>query len=152
MFRKIALGIAILMFLTGASLCLADSKEVAREGTYVAYDDGLVKDTNTGLEWIVGPDKDIAWQEAKSWVEGLNAGNAGWRMPKMNELEGLYQQGVGERNMTPLLKTTGWWVWSKDFKEGSPYSVAWNFSFFYGNGRWNCPKELTDRRAFAVRP
>ena len=62
----------------------------------MAYDNGIVRDTATGLEWVAGPDKDTPWEEAKTWVESLNIGE-GWRMPKMGELEGLYKQGSGER-------------------------------------------------------
>jgi hypothetical protein len=139
-----------LAFLVVGNLCFADSKEIGRDGVYVAYENGIVKDTVTNLEWVVGPDKDTMWAEAKSWVESLNIGK-GWRMPKMGELEGLYKEGSGERNMTPLLKTNGWWVWSEDFKETTSHSMAWNFGFFYGTGRWDFSEESTDRRAFAVR-
>ncbi len=38
---------------------LAAQKEVGRDGVYLAYADGIVKDTKTGLEWIAGPDKNI---------------------------------------------------------------------------------------------
>jgi len=118
------------------------------DGTYVAYANGVVKDTKTGLEWKVGPDKDTNWHEARSWVQSLNLDGGGWRMPTMDELEGLYKDGIGKRNMTPLLKTTGRWVWSGE-TQGS--SDARNFDFgngtrVYGN-RYASPNE----RAFAVR-
>ncbi len=150
--RKALISIALLSLFCGGNLCLADSKEIARDGVYIAYKNGIVRDTGTGLEWIAGPHSDTPWEEAKSWVEALNIGK-GWRMPKMGELEGLYKEGSGKRNMTPFLKTNGWWVWSEDFKEATPpHNMAWNFSFYYGTGRWNFSDESTDRRAFAVRP
>jgi hypothetical protein len=148
--KKIALNITLIGFLLGGSLCFAASNEIGRDGTYVAYDNGIVRDTSTGLEWVAGPDKDTTWEEAKLWVGGLNTGK-GWRMPKMGELEDLHKEGSGERNMTPLLKTNGWWVWSEDFKETTSHSMAWNFNFFHGTGRWNFSEDSTDRRAFAVR-
>jgi len=88
-----------------------------------------VKDTRTGLEWVAGPDRDTNWNEARSWVQSLDLDGGGWRMPTMDELEGLYKKGAGSRNMTPLLETTGWWVWSGETK-GS--SVAWPFGFRHG--------------------
>lgn len=148
--KILVIGMALLAFFLTEAFCLADSKENGPTGGYVAYENGIVKDNNTGLEWLVGPDHDTTWEEAKTWVESLN-GSKGWRLPKIIEVEGLYQEGLGERNMTPLLKISGWWVWSKDFKKSSEYNLAWNFSFFFGIGRWNCPREAADRRAFAVR-
>ena len=69
-------------------------------------------------------------------------------MPTLKELKGLYQKGAGSRNMTPLLETTGWWVWSG---EGIPLGSVWALDFSDG-------RELRDRsdnsiykRGFAVR-
>ena len=72
-----------------------------------------------------------------------------WRMPTMDELEGLYQKGKGTRNMCPLLKTTGWWVWSGEIKDSSS---AWYF-YFFGDGRkgWYDHDHSSYGRAFAVR-
>ena len=122
---------------------------VARDGPYCSYANGIVKDTRTGLEWKVGPDKDTTWDEARSWVESLNIDGGGWRMPTTDELGGLYKNGAGSRNMTPLLKTTGWYVWSGETK-GS--SHAWGFGFGLGGYRyWGSRSSSYDLRAFAVR-
>jgi hypothetical protein len=131
-----------------ASPAPSSSDEIGRDGVYVAYANGIVKDTRTGLEWVAGPDKDTNWDEAKSWVEGLNLGGGGWRMPTMDELEGVYKNGAGSRNMTPLLKTSGWWVWSGETK-GS--SNAWLFDFLDGSRYWIVRNFSYGRRAFAVR-
>ena len=130
------------------SFTIAAEKEVGRDGVYVAYANGIVKDTKTGLEWKVGPDKDTNWEEAKSWVQNLNLDGGGWRMPSLDELRTLYEKGAGSRNMTPLLKTTGWYVWSGETKEGSPY--VWHFNFWNGGGRWDPPDSSDTIRAFAV--
>ena len=51
--------------------------------------------------------------------------------------------------MTPLLKTTGWFVWSKETK-GS--ASAWAFLFRHGNGAWFYLYDADSTlRAFAVR-
>ncbi len=130
------------------SFALAAQKEVGRDGVYVAYANGVVKDTKTGLEWKVGPDKDTNWDQARSWVQSLNLDGGGWRMPTTDELKTLYKQGAGERNMTPLLKTTGWWVWSGETK-GS--SAAWAFTFASARGSGAYRDVSGNRRAFAVR-
>jgi len=124
------------------------ANEIARDGQYVAYANGIVWDTSTGLEWKVGPDKDITWNEARSWVQSLNLVGGGWRMPTMDELKGLYNEGTGSRNMKSLFKTTGWAIWSGEEK-GS--SNAWFFSFNFGNGYWNGRSNSYTFRAFAVR-
>ena len=52
---------------------------IQRDGIYVAYANGIVKDTKTGLEWKAGPDRDTTWAEARSWVQSLNLDGGGWR-------------------------------------------------------------------------
>ena len=117
---------------------------VKRDGPYVAYANGIVKDTRTGLQWKAGSDRDMNWNEARSWVQSLGGD---WRMPTMDELEGLYKKGKGSRNMTPLLKTTDWWVWSGETKGSSD---AWHFDFDWSSRRWS-NRYNTNIRAFAVR-
>jgi len=65
--------------------------------SYLGVDDrfcslpsGIVKDSNTGLEWKVGPDKDTNWNEVRSWVQSLSLDDGGWRMPTVDELVSLY--------------------------------------------------------------
>ena len=124
------------------------SNIIQRDGIYVAYANGIVKDTNTGLEWKVGPNKHTNWNEARSWVQSLNLDGGGWRMPTIDELEGLYKKGSGSRNMTSLLKTTGWYVWSGE-TEGS--SDARDFTFNLGLSYWRHRDYSRNGRAFAVR-
>jgi len=124
------------------------SNEVERDGIYVAYANGIVKDTNTGLEWVAGPDEPTTFEEAKSWVQSLNIDGGGWRMPTEVELDALYKIGAGYRNMTPLLKTTGWVVWGV---ESAGSSGAWGFYFYGGTWDWGNRGNSYLRRAFAVR-
>jgi len=135
-------------FLLLSTVLAAEDKVTAREGTFVAYDNGVVKDTKTGLEWFVGPDRDTTWDEASTWVRKLSVDGGGWRMPTKEELETLYQMGAGTRNMNPLLKTTGWVVWSGDTKDSS---AAWLFLFVEGYGNWSILNSSHYLRGFAVR-
>jgi len=109
---------------------------------------GVVYDKISGLEWIAGPDKDTNWYEAKRWVETLNISGADWRMPKIKELETLYKEGLGRRNMTPSLKTTGWWVWSIETKDSS---LVYSFYFKLGSKAEYSPDNSTNIRGVAVR-
>jgi len=103
--------------------------ERARDGVYIAYANGIVKDTSTGLEWVAWTGRNMNWNNARSWVQSINLEGGGWRMPTLNELEGLYRNGSGTKNMTPLLSITGWHVWSGETKDSS---FAWGFYFRYG--------------------
>lgn len=121
------------------------SNITGRDGVYVAYANGIVRDTKTGLEWKAGPDRDTTWNEAQSWVQSLGGD---WRMPTIDELKSLYKNRNGDQNMTPLLKTTGWWVWSGE-TQGS--FTAWSFYFDGGHKSWFYYKSSGLKRAFAVR-
>jgi len=122
--------------------------EVTGRGVrFLAHKTGTVVDTKTGLEWIAGPDKDTTWDEARSWVKNLTVAGRGWRMPTVKELKTLYHKGAGTRNMTPLLKTTGWWVWSGETKGST--AAWWTFTFNFHHADdvlWD-----GDGRGFAVR-
>ena len=133
-----------------ATTAAVSSTVVPSDGRFEKLVSGVVRDKESGLDWYAGPDKNIDWDDAKKWVEGLKIDGGGWRMPIRTELNGLYQKGAGSRNMTPLLETTGWWLWSGE-TVGSTGVLAITLDF--DNGR-----ELTDRRdnsnyrrGFAVR-
>ena len=126
----------------------AGARIIGRHGPFIAYANGVVYDKNTGLEWAAGPDRDTDWYDAKKWVESLRVAGGGWRMPARKELRTLYKRGAGPRNMTPLLKTTGLWVWSGETK-GS--SSAWFFGFSVGYEYWENRDASIGARGFAFR-
>jgi formylglycine-generating enzyme required for sulfatase activity len=119
-----------------------------RHRRYIAHSNGIVLDTRNGIEWFPGPDKDTDWNEATSWVQNLNLDGGGWRMPTMGELSGLYQKGTGKFNMTPLLKTNGWYVWSNK-TYGSDGARGLDFEYYspYRSSRCYSP----NCRVFAIR-
>jgi formylglycine-generating enzyme required for sulfatase activity len=125
------------------------AKEIDSDGRFIAYSNGVIYDKNTSLEWYAGSDKSTNWNEAKTWIENLNVPGGGWRMPTRREIKTLYKRGAGTRNMTPLLKTSGWWVWSGEIQDSSS---AWAFAFI-GAGReiLSTRNSSNDRRGFAVR-
>jgi len=86
----------------------------------------IIFDTKTNLEWLVGPDKDTTWDESKAWVKSLGGG---WRLPTVKELQGLYEEGKGTRNIDPVFGMSGWWVWSVEKKSSS---CARAFYFYCG--------------------
>ena len=69
-------------------------------------------------------------------------------MPTKEELQSLNKKGVGERNMTPLLKTSGWRVWSG---ETDGEFGAWYLNFYDGDYTWGTRESEGNPRVFAVR-
>jgi TolB-like protein len=126
------------------------SKIVASGGRFEKLDSGVVRDKLTDLDWYAGPDKNMSWDDANSWVSGLKIDGGGWRMPTLKELKSLYQKGVGPRNMTPLLETKGWWIWSGDRE--LIRSVYYGYvSLNLDDGSTRVDNETYFKRAFAVR-
>jgi TIR domain len=90
-------------------------------------DCGSIADTKTGVEWYVGPDKDIPWEDANSWVRGLSACGKHWTMPSADEARALFDKALkagsgyysGGRNwpahIDPIFSGIGGgsWVWTK---------------------------------------
>jgi hypothetical protein len=124
------------------------AKIIAKDGQYVSYENGIVYDEKENIEWLAGPDKFVTWDEAKAWVESLSVDGGGWRMPTKDELKSLYKKGAGERNMSPLLKHTGWRVWSIE-TEGD--LGAWFLNFYDGDYTWGLRESEGNPRVFAVR-
>ena len=130
------------------------SNVIKRDGIYEAYANGIVKDTKTGLEWKAGPDKNTDWNEAKSWVENLNIDGGGWRMPTLDELEGIKEKDRGDYKITPfLINTTSeyLWVWSGEKIEGTSKARLLAFGVLPGRELISDRNKSGNLRAFAVR-
>ena len=109
---------------------------------------GVIHDSATDLEWLVGPDKSTDYVAAEAWVASLSGvSGGGWRMPTVAELRTLYQPGVGSYNIDPAFRTTGWWVWGEPRDESS----AWGFTFHRGDGSWGDRDHSNHYRVFAAR-
>jgi hypothetical protein len=110
--------------------------------------EGVIADSKTGLEWLVGPDADTNFAKAETWVKNCTVAGGNWRMPTKAELATVHEKGSGPRNMPPVFRTQGWWAWSAD-KMGS--SASWYFDFQTGADRWYYRILSRGGRAFAVR-
>jgi len=131
-------------------------KSIASDGRFEKLTSGVVRDTQSDLEWYAGPDKSTGWDDAKIWVTGLKIDAGGWRMPTRVELKGLYQKGSGPRNMTPLLGTTGWLIWSGETgnitdRPPNVVSGGWTLDFSDGRGLLVSRGDSIFNRGFAVR-
>jgi len=121
------------------------------KGRFKAYGQNLVYDSKNNIDWFAGPGKDTTWDDARGWIDFLNKNKfagGGWRFPKPSELKSLYKPGLGERNIIPFLKTTGWLVWSN--KPGDVLSYKC-FNFGVGKSLY-LNRSFSDKlRGFAVR-
>lgn len=125
---------------------------------------GSIHDTKTGLDWFIGPDRNLTFDEAHDWADALDACNASWRLPRQDELAALYDPwstasaGHVERGKTwpPHLDTAfasiggGSWVWASD--PATDPSAASSFNFNLGKKVSYSANSLRySTRAFAVR-
>jgi hypothetical protein len=132
-------------------------KEIGKDGRFVAYDDGTVLDTRSGLMWAAKDNgTDIHWQGARSYCENYREGGyTNWRMPTQDELAGLYDKAKGyksvcgdEAHLTELIRLTCYWTWASDTRD----SGAACFRFGGGGYRcWGPPSGSGASRALPVR-
>jgi hypothetical protein len=165
--KKIAIFVVAVMLSAGCVTGDGNSasnrsqvKVVARDGRFVAYDNGTVEDTDTGLTWAAkdngGP---ITWGEAKSYCSNYRGGGyTDWRMPTQDELTGLYDPKVtnthpptggckGGCHITNLIHLTCCPVWEWN----GISEVAAFFHFDLGPKGWKDQSLIYHPRALPVR-
>lgn len=138
--RRLLTGVALFSII-GTSLAAPVTDLDER---FAVTSTGVISDSVTGLYWRVGPDRDIHWQEACSWVDSLPGD---WRIPFRYELASLFSAGVRYGRWGPF-ENTGWLVWSIDLRSGPERH---SFSFVPLDAYWwNVYSEFTGERVFAV--
>ncbi|MDM8516769.1 caspase family protein [Desulfobacterales bacterium HSG16] len=136
----------------------AKSKEIDRDGRFIAYENGTVLDTETRLMWAAEDNgKDINWKNAKRYCENYQGGGyTDWRLPTINELRGLYDENKGygiscygsyKIHLTKLISLTCCCPWSS---ETSGSSAAF-FYFRYGGELQNAQSYSGTYRVLPVR-
>ncbi len=106
--------------------------------------DDIITDIVTGLQWKVGPQKDLDWYDAGIWIEQLG-GN--WRMPMRYELKELFDAGITTMTWGPF-DNTGWIVWSVDY---SRRDMSYAFCFIPNDVFLDAHEiEPSGQRVFAV--
>ena len=110
---------------------------------------GIIMETQTDLEWIVGPDRDTSWEEARSWAAGLTIDGGGWRLPTIDELKKLQHKTGYKRFHPPFYPKTGWRLWSREIRKKKIDS--WYFNYTLGQKRSSNNYVSKNLRAVAVR-
>ena len=123
--------------------------KLSSDGRYEVSSEGVITDTKTNLQWYVGPDQDTTWDQADAWVKKLTVAGGGWRLPTLDELEGIYETNK-EYNLDKVFGSRNIYifVWSNKTK-GS--SSAWCFPFDNGLRDWGNRSASNLYRGFAVR-
>jgi hypothetical protein len=99
--RVFSLGFVLSLSLLVCVILVVPASGASR---YKVSSEGVISDSKTGLEWVVGPNKPTSYNEANSWVEDCKIAGGGWRLPTRDELLGLYSPGVGFYNIDPVFK------------------------------------------------
>jgi len=134
----------------------APAKETARDGRFIAYDNGTVSDTRTNLMWAAKDNgAGINWQDAKKYCENYRGGGyTDWRMPTLDELAGLYDTAKTYKSAcgydvhsTELIRLTCVAPWASETRG----SVAAQFDLNGGGRYWFPPTTGPIYRALPVR-
>ncbi len=104
-------ALILLMFPLFLSGCMLSTSRISIYDRFLVSSDNVITDIVTGLQWKVGPNRDIDWYEARIWIASLG-GN--WRLPYHYELDELYNANITTMTWGPF-DNTGRFVWSVDF-------------------------------------
>ncbi|MDP3244245.1 MAG: DUF1566 domain-containing protein [bacterium] len=136
------------------------AKETARDGRFIAYDNGTVLDTRTNLMWAAKDNgSNITWVNAKSYCENYRGGGyTDWRMPTQDELVGLYDAAKTYKSdcgydvhLTELIRLTCNWAWASETRGSYADTTAAIFLFGHGIPSWGPPSGGRISRALPVR-
>ncbi len=147
------------------AVSMLNSKEIGRDGRFVAYDNKTVLDTQTSLMWAANDNgADIEWADAKIYCESYTGGGyRGWRMPTQDELIGLFDETITynsnceyDVHLTKLINLSCYRVWASAIRtKGLTYAIlgdrAADFNFYSGKYDWHKPEWGNYFRALPVR-
>ncbi len=91
--------------------------------------DGVIYDSELGLQWAPAPDRTMNHYQAEEYVRSLSLAGGGWRLPTRDELKSLYDK-YKPGGADPMFHVSAFWVWASELDASS---VAWYF--YFGNGR-----------------
>jgi uncharacterized protein DUF1566 len=119
--------------ITGFLACLLllsyESIIHAGDAARFTFKDGIIDDSEYGLQWVPARDWEMNHYEAEKYVRSLSLAGGGWRLPTRAELRSLYdasKPGLAD----PEFKISGKLVWTSEV-DADP-SFAWYFNFYSG--------------------
>ena len=136
---------------------LYDHGMAADETRFSRSADGVITDSQTNLQWLVGPNQDTNYKQAEDWVATQTVAGGGWRMPTAKELRTLYDESFASNNhISPVISKVEsgapWFVWAKQHDPSDSLSaLPYNF-WFGGFDLYNSRQYSRIIQVFAVRP
>ncbi|GEP56713.1 caspase family protein [Reyranella soli] len=138
-------------------------QSAALNARYIPEPCGSIKDRQTNLEWYVGPDDNLSWSDASSWVRNLQSCGGNWSLPTSQQVATLFDPaktaGTGyftagknfPAHIDPIFSKigAGSWIWLRGGRTGgkSPaYNLNQNLSVQFSSDGSEFPA-----RAFGVR-
>ncbi len=115
--------LACLLLLSFVSVIHADD-------TRFTLKDGVIDDSELGLEWVPAPDRVMTRYLAEEYALNLRLAGGGWRLPTMEELQSLYDKSR-PGGVDPKFHVSNCWVWTSKLQGPSG---AWGFDFRVGFG------------------
>ena len=100
----------------------------AADDTRFTLKDGVIYDSELGLQWVPAPDREMNYYQAEEYVRKLSLAGGGWRLPTRWELANLYNRS-SPGGADPKFNVSERWVWTSELD--GPY-LAWFFNFGYG--------------------
>jgi hypothetical protein len=141
--KRLLIGVLFLGMTVTAGFAFAGEK--ARDGRFIAYDNGTVLDTQTNLMWAAKDNgSTITWANAKSYCGNYRGGGyTDWRMPTLDELAGLYDaaktyspageyHGYFNVHLTELIQLSSCCAWTSETR-GFEAAI---FIFYDGTRNW----------------
>ncbi len=119
------------LFTLLACLLLLSHAAIIHAGgdTRFTIKDGVIDDSETGLQWVPAPDLAMNHYQAEKYVRSLSLAGGGWRLPTRAELRRIYDASKPGL-VDPKFKVSDWLVWSSEVD--SDPSFAWYFNFNSG--------------------
>jgi len=129
-------------------------KEIKRADHFIAYDNGTVLDTHTGLMWAATDNgKNINWYDAGSYCRNYREGGyADWRLPNHDEVTSLYTQSRKNKygyHVKELINVSSDNIWVSDTSNSGAGGAY--FTFTVGRKRWDTQSDSVGYRALPVR-
>lgn len=109
----------------------ANAAEKARDGRFIAYDDGTVWDSQSNLLWASRDNgSNINWSDAEEYCKTYDgSGYKGWRLPTKDELLTLYDRSIFGNNgyrLTKLITLSGSYPWTSDVQGSEALVVGFD--------------------------
>jgi len=108
--------------------------------------DGVIYDSELGLQWAPDPDRTMNHYQAEEYARNLSIAGGGWRLPTRAELKSLYDKSK-PGGADPKFDVSYMWAWTSELEAAS---FAWYFNFYYGN-EGSFARDDSSGRVLAVR-